>query len=55
MYWSENGDLVCIACEDTFYVLRHSRENYLEAVANDAVDVDGVESAFEVVTDINER
>lgn len=55
VYWSENGELVSIACEDTFYVLRFSRENYIAAVQNGEVDDDGVEAAFDVVTDINER
>ncbi|RQM07961.1 hypothetical protein DH86_00000856 [Scytalidium sp. 3C] len=54
VYWSEGGELVAIACEDTFYVLRFSRENYLAAVQAGEVEDDGVESAFEVVTDINE-
>jgi len=34
--------------------LRFSRENYIEALQNGEVDDDGVESAFEVITDINE-
>jgi coatomer subunit beta' len=46
--------LVTIACEDTFYVLRFSRENYIAAVQAGEVEDDGVEAAFEVVTDINE-
>jgi len=54
VYWSENGELVSIACEDTFYVLRFSRENYLAAVQSGQVEDDGVEAAFEVITDINE-
>jgi coatomer subunit beta' len=55
IYWSESGELVTLACDDTFYVLRFSREAYVEAVQNDAIKDDGVESAFEVITDINER
>jgi len=47
--------LVAIACEDTFYVLRFSRENFIEAVQSGQVEDDGVEAAFEVITDINER
>ena len=54
MYWSESGELVTLACEETFYVLRFSRENYVEALQAGQVDEDGVEAAFEVVTDINE-
>lgn len=47
--------MVAIACEDTFYVLRFSRENYVEAVQASQVEEDGVEAAFEVITDISER
>lgn len=52
--WSDSGELVAIACDDTFYVLRFLRENYTEAVQAGQVEEDGVESAFEVVVDINE-
>jgi coatomer subunit beta' len=54
VYWSEGGELVTIACEDTYYVLRFSRENYVEAVQSGQVEEDGVEAAFEVITDISE-
>ncbi|KAI8946273.1 coatomer WD associated region-domain-containing protein [Xylaria longipes] len=54
VYWSENGELVTLACDDTFYVLRYSRENFIEAVQAGQVDEDGVEAAFEVITDIAE-
>ena len=55
VYWSESGELVTLACDDTFYVLRYSRENYIEAAQAGQVDDDGVEAAFEVITDISER
>jgi coatomer subunit beta' len=45
---------VTIACEDSFYVLRFSREAYVEAVQNGQVDDDGVEAAFDIITDIAE-
>ncbi|KAK4125829.1 hypothetical protein N657DRAFT_708916 [Parathielavia appendiculata] len=54
VYRSERGELVALACEDTTYVLRFSRESYNEAVQNGQVDDDGVEAAFSAVTDINE-
>lgn len=44
-----------LACEESFYVLRFSRENYVAAVQAGEVEDDGVESAFEIITDINER
>jgi coatomer subunit beta' len=43
-----------LACEETFYVLRFSRENYVAALNAGQVEEDGVEAAFEVVTDVNE-
>jgi coatomer subunit beta' len=46
--------LVTLACEETFYVLRFSREAYNEGLSQGLADEDGVEAAFEVVTDINE-
>ncbi|KAF2836124.1 COPI vesicle coat beta [Patellaria atrata CBS 101060] len=54
VYWSESGDLVTLACDDTFYVLRYSEEDAAEALSKGEGDEDGVEAAFEVVTDINE-
>ena len=54
VYWSESGELVAIATQDTFYVLRFSREDYLAALERGEGDEDGFEAAFEVVTDINE-
>ncbi|KAG6055385.1 hypothetical protein E4U17_003000 [Claviceps sp. LM77 group G4] len=54
VYWSESGELVAIACEDSCYVLRFSRENFIEASQSGQVEEDGVESAFEVITDISE-
>lgn len=43
-----------LACDDSFYVLRFSRENYVNGLNEGEADEDGVESAFEVVTDISE-
>lgn len=46
---------MAIACDDTFYILRFSRENFVAAVQAGEVEEDGVEAAFEVITDISER
>ncbi|KAK9244424.1 coatomer WD associated region-domain-containing protein [Lipomyces tetrasporus] len=55
IYWSDSGELVALACDDSFYVLKYSKDAYVAAVQDDRVDEDeGVEEAFEVVTDINE-
>lgn len=54
IYWSESGELVTLACDDSFYVLRFNRDEYTAAVQAGTVEEDGVEAAFEVVTDISE-
>lgn len=54
IYWSESGELVAIATEDTVYILRFSREAFEQAVSEGNVEDDGVEEAFEVITDIQE-
>lgn len=55
MYWSDSGELVVLATEDSFYVLRFSKDAYLEALQDGSVDPDeGVEAAFELVTEVNE-
>ncbi len=54
VYWSESGELVALACADSTYVLRYSRESYLEGFNAGLADEDGVEAAFEIVTDIQE-
>ena len=54
VYWSPSGELVALACADSTYVLRFSRESYLEGLNSGQADEDGVEAAFEVVTDFAE-
>ncbi|KAG6355756.1 hypothetical protein INS49_003722 [Diaporthe citri] len=54
VYWSESGELVALACDDTCYILRFSREAYQEGLQSGQVEDDGVEAAFEVITDISE-
>jgi coatomer subunit beta' len=53
VYWSES-DLVVIAGEDGFYVLKFDRNAYGQAVERaggaGSIPEDGVESAFEFVT-----
>ncbi|KAI8905433.1 coatomer WD associated region-domain-containing protein [Gorgonomyces haynaldii] len=49
VFWSES-DLVCIAGEDAFYVLKFNRQAYQQGEATE----DGVEDAFEFVTEIQE-
>ncbi|KAF8972005.1 hypothetical protein BGZ46_010162 [Entomortierella lignicola] len=55
VYWSETGDLMTIACKESFYVLRYNRQAYTQFVeAGGQVGEEGVEEALEFVTEINE-
>lgn len=49
MYWSESGELVCIATDDSFYVLKYNADAVTKAkhAQSDAPE-DGIEEAFDV-------
>lgn len=55
LYWSENGELLCIACEDSFYVLQYNPEAFERGRQDpELMTEDGVEDAFTVLNEINE-
>ena len=56
VFWSESGDLVCIATEDSFYILKYNSENVVKAKDNrsDVITEDGIEDAFDVIAELQE-
>lgn len=55
IYWSTTNELVAIAGEDSFYVLRFDREAYQAHLeSGEPIDDEGVEDAFDVVCEIPE-
>lgn len=55
IFWNEGGELVCIATEESFFILRYSAEAVEKAKDQpDAVTEDGIEEAFDVLSDIQE-
>ncbi|XP_050693669.1 coatomer subunit beta'-like isoform X4 [Eriocheir sinensis] len=55
VFWSENGDYVCIATDNNYFILKYSPE----AVANarekkEGVTEDGIEDAFDLVGEVQE-
>jgi coatomer subunit beta' len=55
IFWSENGELVCIACEDSFYILKYNSDCLAKAKENsELMTEDGIEDAFSVLNEINE-
>ncbi|UJR16031.1 hypothetical protein I4U23_002945 [Adineta vaga] len=53
--WSQNGELVCIATEESYYVLRYKPQAVTAAQANkDLLTEDGIEDAFDALSEIPE-
>ncbi|XP_045471490.1 coatomer subunit beta' [Harmonia axyridis] len=54
IYWSDNGKLVCLATEDSYYILSYDVDQVQKARDNNQVAEDGVEAAFDVLGEVNE-
>lgn len=54
IYWSDSGRLVCLATEDSYFILSYDADLVQKARDESAVAEDGVEAAFEVLGEVNE-
>nr|MBE5724356.1 coat protein (coatomer) beta' [Cucujiformia] len=54
IYWSDNGKLVCLATEDSYYILSYNADQVPRAKENNEVAEDGIEAAFDVLGEVNE-
>uniref|UniRef100_A0AAX7TX01 Coatomer subunit beta' n=1 Tax=Astatotilapia calliptera TaxID=8154 RepID=A0AAX7TX01_ASTCA len=53
--WSDSGELVCIATDESFFVLRYLPERVSTAQeSKEGVTEDGIEAAFEVLGEVQE-
>lgn len=49
IFWSDSGELVCIATEESFFILRYLSEKVAASQeSNEGITEDGIEDAFEV-------
>uniref|UniRef100_A0A0V0IY38 Coatomer subunit beta' n=1 Tax=Solanum chacoense TaxID=4108 RepID=A0A0V0IY38_SOLCH len=56
LYWADSGDLVAIASDTSFYILKYNRDVVSAHLdSGKSVDEQGVEEAFELLNEINER
>ncbi|KAK3002757.1 hypothetical protein RJ639_019894, partial [Escallonia herrerae] len=56
LYWADSGDLVAIASDTSFYMLKYNRDVVSAHLdSGRSVDEQGVEDAFELLYEINER
>ena len=55
VYWSETGELCCIATEESYFVLRYDADKVAAAADQpDKVSEDGIEDAFDVIGEVQE-
>lgn len=51
IFWSDSGELVCIATEESFFILKYLSEKVAAAQeTHEGVTEDGIEDAFEVLS-----
>lgn len=49
MFWSESGNLVCLATDETYFILKYNAAVVTRArETNTDITEDGIEDAFEV-------
>uniref|UniRef100_A0A3B4AGK3 Coatomer subunit beta' n=1 Tax=Periophthalmus magnuspinnatus TaxID=409849 RepID=A0A3B4AGK3_9GOBI len=55
VFWSDSGELVCIATEESFFVLRYMTEKVTAALEKkEDITEDGIEDAFDVLGEVQE-
>ena len=55
VYWSENGDMVCISTEESYFVLKFNSETVATAQeTKEGVSEDGIDDAFDVLGEVQE-
>lgn len=55
IFWSENGDLVSIITEESYFILRYHPEKVISAKeSKEDITEDGIEDAFEVISEVQE-
>lgn len=55
VYWSENGELVCISTEDSYFILKYNGEAVATAQeTNQGISEDGIDDAFDVLGEVQE-
>lgn len=54
IYWSDAGDTVCIACEESFYILTFNLDAVNAALSSPESEEDGIEDSFELVEEVSE-
>jgi len=55
VYWSDSGNIVCLACEDQSYVLSYNAQAVASAIATGQVSAeDGIDGTFDLLYEIGD-
>lgn len=54
VFWSESGELVCLATDDSYFILRFDANAVTNARESGELSADGVDEAFEVLGEVPE-
>jgi hypothetical protein len=56
IYWSETGDVVVVACDNSFYVLRYNTELVQKFLSQGLeISEQGIENSFDLEQEVSER
>jgi len=55
IYWNETGEIVLLACDDSYFVLRYNKEAVAAAIASGQVGEEGIEEAFELLHELSDK
>lgn len=56
VYWNESGSLVCLATDDSYYIISVDTGAVVQALeSKQVIEDDGIDSAFDVVGEITEQ
>ena len=55
IYWNDTGELVTIVDDSSFYMLRYNRDVVDEAISSGQLTEEGVDDAFELLHEVEER
>lgn len=56
IYWNESGDMLVLACADSYYVLKYNHDTVIAAIAAGSINPEeGVDGSFDLEHNISER
>ncbi|XP_037957982.1 coatomer subunit beta' [Teleopsis dalmanni] len=54
VFWNESGTLVCLATDESYFILSVDTDAIANALESKSLEEDGIESAFNVLGEVNE-